>query len=115
MNRGMVRFACQWKVSVVSLVQLAISSYLDNKKYVWAPIILHAMWIVESAYGYLKSTFANAALFKTVTRILLHTKLTTKEETKSKRTNAREKRGTVHQSIDAELNRLLHDFAYVSG
>ena len=33
--------------------------------------MLHAMWIVERAYGYLKSTFAKAALFKTVTRILL--------------------------------------------
>ena len=97
---GTVRRTCQRL-----LVQLAVSSYLDNKKYVWAPIILHAMWIVESAYGYLKSTFANAALFKTVTRILLHTKLTKEEETKSKGTNAREKRRrTVHRNIDDELN-----------
>ena len=34
-------------------------------------MILHAIWMVDSAYGYLKSTFANAALFNTVTRILL--------------------------------------------
>jgi hypothetical protein len=34
-------------------------------------MMLQAMWIVDSAYGYLKSTFAKAALFKMVTRILL--------------------------------------------
>lgn len=33
--------------------------------------MLHAMWIVDSAYGYLKSTFAKAALFKIVTNTLL--------------------------------------------
>ena len=34
-------------------------------------MILHAIWIVDNAYGYLKSTFANAALFNTVTKMLL--------------------------------------------
>ncbi len=38
-----------------------------KKKYNWAPKILHAMWIVLTVYGYLKSTFANAALFNMVT------------------------------------------------
>ena len=59
----------QIHVPTVSIT--AHSQYLDSKKYSWAPMMLHAMWIVESAYGYLKSTFAKAALFKTVTRILL--------------------------------------------
>ncbi len=43
---------------------------LLKKKYNWAPRILHDMWIADKVYGYLKLTFANAALFKTVTRIL---------------------------------------------
>ncbi len=34
-------------------------------------MILQAMRMVESVYGYLKSTFAKAALFRIVTRILL--------------------------------------------
>ena len=34
-------------------------------------MIFTAIWIVESAYGYLKLTFANAALFKIVTKMLL--------------------------------------------
>lgn len=34
-------------------------------------MMLQAMWMVESVYGYLKSTFAKAALFRIVTRILL--------------------------------------------
>ena len=33
--------------------------------------MLQAIWIVERAYGYLKSTFANAALFNIVTSTLL--------------------------------------------
>ena len=39
-------------------------------------MILHAIWIVDKAYGYLKSTFANAALFNTVTKMLfaIHTR-----------------------------------------
>jgi len=43
----------------------------DSKKYSCAPTMLHAMWIVDNAYGYLKSTLANAALFSTVTKMLL--------------------------------------------
>lgn len=34
--------------------------------------MLHAIWTVLKVYGYLKSTFAKAALFKIVTNILLH-------------------------------------------
>ena len=43
----------------------------DKRKYTWHPMMLQAMWMVDRAYGYLKSTFANAALFNTVTKILL--------------------------------------------
>jgi hypothetical protein len=33
--------------------------------------MLQAMCMVDNAYGYLKSTFANAALLRIVTKILL--------------------------------------------